>query len=251
MFSVIICSVTDAKFEASSACYRRLLAGRPHEVIRISDARGLCEGYNRGVAQSRGDAIILSHDDIEVLNPAFAERVEHHLRSFDLIGVAGTTRVCHPSWAKAGPPHVYGQIVQKRADRDTYLVYTWGAPQRSVGNIQALDGVFFACRRSLFDRVRFDPAYTGWHLYDIDFSYTAYRAGFRLGVATDLHLIHHERATHPDPTWRDMAGIFWGKYGHLMPPHVERKWVAQQVVVATKDDCIEAMTPPHWVRTPA
>jgi hypothetical protein len=39
---------------------------RDLEIIGIHDARSLADGYNRGIAQSRGEHIILSHDDIEI-----------------------------------------------------------------------------------------------------------------------------------------------------------------------------------------
>lgn len=48
MISVVVCSVDDAKFAAVSASYASGMGAEPYEVIRISDARSLSEGYNRG-----------------------------------------------------------------------------------------------------------------------------------------------------------------------------------------------------------
>ena len=41
-----------------------------------------------------------------------------------------------------------------------------------VRNVQALDGLFMAARRSVIERVSFDPVtFDGFHGYDLDFSY--------------------------------------------------------------------------------
>ena len=80
--SVIVCSIDDRKFAEASAMYSRLLKSKSFEMIRIPDARGMCEGYNRGIDQSSGDVIIFSHDDVELLNPDFADRLLKHLESF-------------------------------------------------------------------------------------------------------------------------------------------------------------------------
>ncbi len=55
MISVIVCSIDDKKFGAVDYTYRKLLSADGHEceVIRIPDARSMCEGYNRGFAQRR------------------------------------------------------------------------------------------------------------------------------------------------------------------------------------------------------
>jgi GT2 family glycosyltransferase len=248
VISVVMNSRDDERFRRAKQWYAEALNGADYELVRIPDALGMCEGYNRGIARAKGDTIILSHDDVQMLSTDLAERVEAHLSRFDLIGVAGTTRVCNPFWAAAGPPHVYGQIVQARAEKLT--AWIWGAPDRAVANIQGMDGVFLACRRSLFNRVKFDAAYTGWHLYDLDFTFSAYLAGFQLAVVNDLYPVHHEQHDRivDDAAWRQDAGAFMHKFGSRMPRPIERAYAATQVRVETLDACVEVMTPPHWPR---
>ena len=68
-------------------------SGQVFELIQISDARSLCEGYNHGFAKTRGDIIIFCHDDIEIISPDFPARLLAHLRTHDVVGVAGTTQL--------------------------------------------------------------------------------------------------------------------------------------------------------------
>src|SRR5438552_10427798 len=142
--SIVICSIHAAKFSRVSENYRALFGACELEIIGIHDARSLADGYNRGIAQSRGEHIILSHDDIEILTPDFAERIERHLAQFDLIGIAGTTRLVTGKWEAAGDPYAFALISAPSPDTDGYLTVLQGGGPLVVPGIQALDGVFMA-----------------------------------------------------------------------------------------------------------
>jgi len=74
-------------------------------MIALQRARLL---YNRGVARSSGDIVVLSHDDIEFLDPApWLGTLKRHLADADVVGIAGTTKVVYGSWARAGPPYTF------------------------------------------------------------------------------------------------------------------------------------------------
>jgi GT2 family glycosyltransferase len=253
MISVIICSIDDEKFASVEATYRRVLAGAPFEIIRIPDARSMCEGYNHGVANSRGQTLILSHDDIEIHAADFLPRLRGHLERADLVGVAGTTLLCGPGWAWAGLPHVYGQIGQHvrakpgaKNSKDHFEAAVFAAPARHVSNIQALDGVFLACRRGLAEAVPFDQrTFVGWHHYDIDFSYRAHRAGYKLAVACDLNVIHHSRGEW-DEAWKRSAEQFLQKHQSTLQFRSATAWNHASARVATREALIPIFHPPHW-----
>jgi hypothetical protein len=123
----------------------------------------LCEGYNRGIARSRGDYLIFSHDDLEIWTPDFGQRLLKHLERCDVVGVAGTNRLTdtggqtalwkYTSWGAAGLGHVFGRIVQRQDD--AYAVVVYGTPTTLVEGIQALDGAFIAARRPVARNARF------------------------------------------------------------------------------------------------
>lgn len=221
--SVVTCSIKPERFAALQQTYGRVLAGVDHEVIGIHDARSLCEGYNRGADQATGEIIVFSHDDIEIAEPAFADRLLAALDRFDLVGVAGSTRCSGETWGHAGPRNLAGCITQYNAGAGKWSVHAFGGQWPHMPGIQCLDGVFLACRRTLLDRVRFDAAtFDDFHLYDLDFSYAAHLAGFRVGTAADLGLIHwsHGRL---DAKWRIQADRFLAKYrGRLADPGPRR-----------------------------
>ena len=189
--SVIICSIHPERFDRVCANLRTLLAPLSHEIIGIHDARSLCDGYNRGIVRASGDVLLFSHDDVEIVTPDLAPRLVAHLRSFDLVGIAGTTRLLGGNWIDAGWPHLRGQIGARTLQPPRLLASGFGMQSGLAAPVEALDGVFFVVRREVVDRIRFDDeAFDGWHLYDLDFSFSAHLAGFRVAVCQDVCLIH-------------------------------------------------------------
>jgi hypothetical protein len=77
------------KFAAASANLSKLLSGEQFEFIRIDDAKSMCEGYNRGVARSRGETVILM---LVGLVPVFLIMLVLWYATrdyFDVVGVGG------------------------------------------------------------------------------------------------------------------------------------------------------------------
>jgi tetratricopeptide (TPR) repeat protein len=213
--SVVICSIDDAKHDRAVALYRRLFTQVSvpvrHEIISIRNARSLAEAYNWAVRNSVADVIVLSHDDVDVLADDFAARLFDHLRSFDALGVVGSTRAAGPTVGWSGHPHLRGWITHRLPNDAKWQVDV--LDHRAVaGDITALDGVFLAARREVFDAVPFDAAlFDGFHLADIDWSLRAAGAGFRLGVAADLNLVHASRGNY-DAAWQRYADRFCAKH---------------------------------------
>jgi len=218
-FSVVICSVDDEKFKHVEHTYQTVLAGESFEIIRISDAKGLCEGYNRGIEASQGAVVILSHDDAAPVRP-FAAKLRRHLRTVDIVGGAGTDRLIGPAWFTQGPPHTFGQVLNVVPKTGALSLSIFGVPSPLVTGIQALDGFWMAARRSVLEKGKawFDAkTFTGFHFYDLDFSLTAYKRGFAIGVATDLSLCHASSSGYNDQ-WKAEVPTFLNKWkDHLLP----------------------------------
>jgi hypothetical protein len=210
--SIVVCSIDAGKFERVCANYRALFAGRAIEIVGIHDARSLAEGYSRGIARSRGARLVLSHDDIEILTADFASRIDRHLAELDLIGIAGTTRLVAGKWAAAGDPYVFTLVTSPDPEHGGYATMMLGGGPLVVPGIQALDGVFMALRREVATAIPFDSeVFDGFHLYDLDFSFRAHRAGFRLAVCRDVVLIHASTGTY-DAAWEEYKRRFEAKH---------------------------------------
>jgi GT2 family glycosyltransferase len=244
--SVVLCSRETGKMDAAAAMYARVLEGVPHEIVLVPDATSMAEGYNRGIASSSGDVIILSHDDVTILSDDFAARLESHLSSFDIVGVAGTSRLTGPAWTEAGVPYLFGQVAHPFREGPGYILSMYGVPRRVVGEIQALDGLFIALHRRVAEAFPFDPQrFDGFHLYDLDFTLRAYRGGFRIGVAGDLLLSHASWGSY-DENWEAYAQRFMRTHGADLARGAPCRHNWATVHVQTKDELLVRMTPSYW-----
>ncbi|MEO8485223.1 MAG: glycosyltransferase [Betaproteobacteria bacterium] len=228
-FSFVICSIDASKFDAISVTIAARFAELDVELIRIGDATSLCEGYRRGLARARGDAIVFCHDDIDLLAPDAAHRLARHLTRHDLVGVAGTTQVTGPAVFWSGHPHIHGWMTHRLPGEDAYETSFSSLAGPVVAGMQAIDGVLMACRRELALAVPFDEAtFDGFHLYDLDFSVRAHRAGWRLAVACDLGIVHASKGRF-DAAWERYAARFRAKYPELSGARGAPHWYATRV----------------------
>ncbi|MCL2589935.1 MAG: glycosyltransferase family protein [Betaproteobacteria bacterium] len=191
-FSVIVCSINPWNFAQVGTHFERLLAGAPHEVIGIHDARSLAEGYNRGLQRARGDIVIFSHDDVTFLDRQFAQKISTRMQSWDVLGFAGASRLVYPIWF-AAREHLNGAVCHwfphfaNRLQLFIYGVQDWPV----TGSIEVLDGQCMIVRHEVASAIGFDAdTFDSWHLYDCDFSFAAHLAGYKIGVCCDIPYIH-------------------------------------------------------------
>ena len=222
--TVIVCSIDDAKLERASTSYRARLGDALGEIVAIRDARSLAEAYNRGIDRAQGDTLIFTHDDVEVLAPDFAARLEAHLAEFDVVGIAGTRRLCGGGWYFAGQPHDFMLVVSPHPETGHPTLVIEGGGALAVPGIQALDGVFLATRATTARALRFDAAaFDHFHLYDLDFTFRAHLAGARLAVCRDLVLLHASRGRY-DAHWDEYRERFERKFaGRLASPPANKR----------------------------
>ena len=210
--SIVVCSIDDARHQRAVALYRRLFAAVRHEIVSIRNARSLAEAWNWAIGHSVADVVLLSHDDVDVLATDFAARLFECLRSFDVVGVAGSTRLDGPAIGWSGHPHLRGWITHRAPGSDNWRVDVLD-PRPVAGDIVLLDGVLLAGKREAFRATPFDEVnFDGFHLADLDWSCRAAQGGFKLGVAGDLLLVHASRGNY-DATWQRYADRFCRKHG--------------------------------------
>ncbi len=221
--SAVVCSIDPQKAARIRELYTTLFSGRRFEIVQINDARSLSEGYNRGFAQASGDVVVFSHDDIEIVSRDFPARLLQHLSTHDIVGVAGTSRLIGVNWNSAGWPWLHGCVAHGEPGGGGFFFHCFGPPPQAP--IQAVDGLFIAAKREVCEAIPFDAdTFDGFHLYDLDFSYRAFLAGFRSAIAWDIPIIHASSGR-LDAAWQKYAQRFAAKYraqniAYLPPPPV-------------------------------
>lgn len=224
MLSVVVCSHRDAVFaRCVSECERAFDGGR-FELIRIADAQSMCEGYQRGFQQAKGELLVFMHDDVELLSPEFGSRLRQELEHCDLLAIAGATRFDGPAWFSAGPDFLRGSVSVPRSD-GRYDLY-WASLGVERMPLAVADGFFLACHRRVVDTIRWD-AYPipGFHGYDIDFTCRASRAGFKAHAAVSLQVAHASEGVFDD-RWLDASKAVCARLGVGPGPAAAPRWVS-------------------------
>jgi hypothetical protein len=217
-FSIVVCSRRPERVQRIEASYRPVFGDAGFEFLHVSNARSLAAGYNGAVRQCCGAVVVFVHDDVELLDGDTAAKIEAGLAEVDILGVAGTDKLIDANWIAAGRPNIFGQVFHLDPNTNGYTHLFFGEVPRPMPRIQAIDGLLIAAGSAVFDRITFDAeTFDGFHGYDVDFSFAAYNAGLRVGVARDLHVIHASSGLY-DSVWEHYRNRFLKKYESVLSP---------------------------------
>jgi hypothetical protein len=217
--SILVCSIHADRLERMQRSFAATLGGREHEFIVIRDAKSLCEGYGRALANARHDIVVFSHDDVELISPDPFDALERALAEYDVVGIVGSRLLNGPGALWAGQPHLRGFVAYPpRHPGGPHRATLYSLETGVMGGMESLDGLLMAARRTAALRVGFDAAtFDGFHCYDIDFTYRAKLAGLRVAVTTEVMALHASEGSF-DEKWREYARRFQAKFPALVAP---------------------------------
>lgn len=166
----------------------------------------IAKAYNKAIdfcIKENVDYLVLCHDDVILENVTEAKLLEN-FDQFDMFGVAGATecKLEKPAlWHLMGGGFNGGNLhgAVSHLQGNIKGMTSFGPyPHRAV----MVDGVFMAIKREVFEKVRFDEKCPAkWHMYDLDYSMSAHKAGFKVGVSDIL-------ITHASPGLREFTPEF-------------------------------------------
>jgi len=222
MISVIVCSQKDPQWLVHRNHIARSI-GSHYEYIAIDNRKnekGICAAYNEGVSRARGDICVFVHEDVffvtqswgKVLLDTFANNEE-----CGMVGVAGTQFLFahNPFWAAAGRPFIHGKVIHENKKSDKRILTVFSRDEIDT-QVVALDGLFFAVRRSLFDTISFDEkTFDQFHFYDLDIGMQVQNTHTLL--CTKDILVKHLSGGSFNEKWRAYAVLFLRKYKKQLP----------------------------------
>ena len=223
---VVSATRSDAEEFTTDTWLGRSLARAPLQggksLIRCANDQPLACTYNAAIDQASPDTLIaFCHDDVWLGDQPLAAELNEALQAFDLVGVAGNSRLeagqsswcCLPDSPAWDHDHLVGQIRHGDPHSSHRTVY---GPTPACALL--LDGVFLAARAGTLQRsgVRFDEQFD-FHFYDLDICRSATAAGLRLGV-WPLALIHASGGHPGSPGWLRCWERYKKKWGAPPPP---------------------------------
>ncbi len=185
--------------------------------IAFNNQLGLSELYNRSIQSANPDRILVfMHDDVWIDDLFFAERLNHGLANFDVIGVAGNSRRVpfQAGWGfmdeeltPSESSDLRGSIAHGKEPFGEIAAFG-----ESPAECELLDGVILAARKSrlLEAQVAFDPIFK-FHFYDIDFCRAAREKKLRVGT-WPIHLTHQSEGAFKSAGWREMYARYLEKW---------------------------------------
>lgn len=186
-------------FSATKGSRKDSLLAKNHSsfnnfIFKENNTEPLSKIYNKAIdfaIEENFDVIVLCHDDV-IIESDLTYKLESAIEKFDIIGVAGTTEckleepaLWHIMGGGFGGGKLHGAVAHG-SDNQKSMTSFGPYPKR----VLLLDGVFLAIKRNVFEKVRFDetnPA--GFHFYDLDYSLSCHKEGFKLGVS-DIMITH-------------------------------------------------------------
>ena len=215
-----LCVVDNASSDGTGEYLYQVERTRPVRYRRNDDNVGLIRALNQGAELAAGDLLCFLHNDTEMRDPRWLERLENAVQAGAGIGLAGLYGVRR---IRRDGRYVGRTIVHCLAGQETLRV-----PQLDVA---VVDGVCLFLARDVLDVVGgFDEGYGFFHGYDRDLSFAVQELGLRCAVV-NAPFVHRGGGTRtgadaPVPAPEDLAQRqaalerFAQKWHHRLPADV-------------------------------
>ena len=196
------CAITNPKiYERCAEPGIRFAAEPDSEILAYGAAGSIFRSYNLLLDQAAEleglEALVLLHQDAEIVDPEFCAKVRAALRDPDvaLVGCAGAIGVRNIAWWQgsvtwASFSHRYeelggGEIPALSWQRDEIPAHA------KTGEVETVDGFAIAVSPWAVRELRFDESLgQALHGYDFDYCLQAREAGRKV-VTADFRVVHH------------------------------------------------------------
>lgn len=178
----------------------------------------LTQIYNRALKETTNDILVFCHDDIVFESNNWGKKLLNHFKrnsDYGIIGKAGTKYM--PSsgrWWDYGMTEVVGQVYHQHEGKKWLSKYN-----ESFGNkieeTVIVDGLFFVVNKTNI-KTSFDESIKGFHLYEVDFCFTNFLSGVKIGVISDI-AITHLSIGQTNQQWEDNRLQFVEKHKENLP----------------------------------
>ncbi len=179
--------------------------------------------YNKGIRDAKNDIIVFLHDDMEIESSNFGKKILKHFEKnpeYGILGVAGTRNLVSGQWWE-NKNSMMGIVNHKSGGKKWTSKYS-ANQEDEIADAIVLDGVFFIVNK-LKIKSNFDESFNGFHFYDIAFCFKNYIEGVKLGVITNIRIIHFSIGA-TNQQWLDNKLQFEEKYLDKLPIKLERKF---------------------------
>lgn len=203
MIAFGVCVADEARFARCALPGLRRVAEPDAQIATVTSDSSIFEAYNEvldGLAAREDlEALVLLHDDVELLDPAFCSKLRARLADpgVAIVGAIGARGIESLEWWRY---ETAGRV------RETRGLVDFGA---GPADVDVVDGLLLALSPWAARTLRFDAErFSGFHGYDADLCCQARAAGRRV-VVEDLALHHHTKGGYGDVEAFRVADATW------------------------------------------
>lgn len=236
MISIIISSANAEQLKQVAENITATI-GVPFEIIATDNSRGekgICEIYNRGAKKAKYDILCFMHEDVSIHTQDWGNNVISAFADnpkLGLVGIAGAAYkpIAPAGWEGLGDINLYVNIIQsyKHQKRQSHKVHK-NPTNEKLPRVACIDGVWFCTpKKAALEHPFDDVLFTGFHCYDIDFSFSVARA-YEIAVTYDVLLDHFSEGNY-DNTWIDENIKLHKKWSHHLPVNLQQLTGKEQI----------------------
>ncbi len=228
MIEFVIPTIKTEQAHIDSIPYKCLISVLQHIkdykiTILPENRKGFCKLYNEFISSTTADVLVFMHDDIEIHDYFFYEKIIKAHKQYNIVGVAGAASQQYntsstPAWHlcmidnKDGRGFLSHQIPANTTSYPfPYINSSYFGP--TPAEVVFIDGVLtsFDVIKVRDSQVKFNETYT-FHHYDMSMCADARYNNLSIGV-TPIFGIHHGLGVfHTDPLWHQLAANFINDY---------------------------------------
>ncbi len=195
------CAITKPEvYRAAAEVGIRRAAESDSEILCGPAIGSIFESYNalidRASQYPELEALVLVHQDTEIVDHDFCERVREALAdpAVGLVGCVGAVGVRSIAWWEGSVSAA--SFVHRYDDHGggDLPAFSWAwadaPPYARTGEVDTLDGFLLVLSPWVVRNVRFDESLGQFHGYDLDFCLQVRAAGRKV-ITTELRAVHH------------------------------------------------------------
>ena len=198
------------------------------DIVPIEDHgdMSMTEAYIKIYNEHPNPYMVFIHDDLTFKTKDWGKVMIDLLdkNDFGLIGVAGSTFITNDKkgwWQYVGC--TYGQVWHRQKDGTPFLTrYSNALPKGTMKEVVVLDGLFIGIKRCK-TQAAWNDSLKGFHYYDMDYSMHNYIRGVKVGVTTDIELIHNS-VGETDESWEYEQQHFYFIYENYFPVYLGKNF---------------------------
>lgn len=212
MIAIGCCVANQAKYEALLRSVQDHCSDSVR-LLRTSTTTSIAEAYNGLLREARAmeglAALVLVHEDVEILDHRFEEKITaalHARPNTGVLGAIGGRGITSMRWWRA--KEIVGRVFETRGVME--------GTSRS-GDVDAVDGLLLILSPRAFRELEFDEGIRGFHGYDVDICTQARRSGLAVSVI-DVAVAHHSKGGYGDLRAYRATSRYWAdKWGYPRP----------------------------------